>query len=385
MTLYRGRKISVIVFVLALALLLAGCGGPSQAQTKPTPLPTPTLAPGPQLLQQMANALNTASTLHGIFNLSISGQTVNGSIKSEVWNEGSTKSRTVVLQSSVTQVVTGSLTVSDGKQIWQYDPTQKIVYHGPVPANTNGTQSSGRGNGRGGFLLNLVQSVATHSDGTLQSSNGTVNGHAVYDVHVVPQSGAADTTGSANTGNLNYEGEIYIDKTTHLPVKLDLNLQDTGKVLVDLPTLELNQAIPESTFTFVVPSGVKVLPLPQDGATGSLSLQQAQQQAGYHLLSIPTSQAVYTLNGVTALGSPNNQIYTLNYAKGTTSFTVAQGKPLANLPGASGQQVNLRGTTGTLSNENGTTTLAWTENGVGIRITGAMSSDQIIPIAKLLA
>ncbi len=120
-------------------------------------------------------------------------------------------------------------------------------------------------------------------------------------------------------------------------------------------------------------------------AQNSLSLVQAQQQAGYHLLSIPGDQADYVLGGVNVLGAPGNQIYALNYMKGNLSFTIAQGKSLANLPGATGQQISLRGTIGTLSRDNSTTTLAWTEKGIGIHITGNLSNDQIATIAQLLS
>ena len=112
---------------------------------------------------------------------------------------------------------------------------------------------------------------------------------------------------------------------------------------------------------------------------------QAQQEAGYHLLSIPGTQTSYQLRGVNALGAPGSQIYTLNYMKGSASFTIAEGKPLANLPGSGGQQVGLRGTSGTLSKSNGSTTLSWTENGIGITITGPLSNDQVVAIAKLLS
>ena len=129
-----------------------------------------------------------------------------------------------------------------------------------------------------------------------------------------------------------------------------------------------------------------MLPLPQDTAdTGAISLAQAEQQAGYHLLSIPSSQTDYVLQSVTALGAPGNQIYTLNYTKGNLNFTIAEGKPLANLPALPGQQVSLRGTAGVLSSENGGVTLAWTEKGVGIRITGNLSNEQAMSIASLLA
>ena len=390
MILARWRNSTIMLSALLLALLLAGCGGTSQTQTKPTPTPlppTPTPGQGQQLLKQVANTINAAKTLHGIFNLSISGQSINGTVNSEVWNEAPGKSRTVVLQSSVSQVATGAVTVTDGKQVWQYDPVKKVVYNGPVPTNVNTGGSPNAGGGQSRFLLNLVQNIFRRSNGTLQSSNATINGHTVYDVHVVPQSSAADNQG----GGFNYDGEAYIDKTSGLPVRVDLTIPNLGKVRLDLLTLELNQPIAESTFTFTVPAGVKVLPLQQassSGGTGSLSLGQAQQQAGYHLLSIPSSKTAYVLQGVTALGAPGNQIYTLNYMKGTTSFTIAQGKPLADLPGGTGQQsqqISLRGTTGTLSSENGATTLAWTEQGVGIRITGNLRSDEIVSIAKSLS
>jgi hypothetical protein len=91
------------------------------------------------------------------------------------------------------------------------------------------------------------------------------------------------------------------------------------------------------------------------------------------------------LQGVTALGAPGNQIYTLNYTKGNLSFTIAEGKALANLPASSGQHVNVRGTTGGLSSENGMTTLAWTEKGVGIRIAGNLSNEQVMSVASLLS
>ena len=261
-----------------------------------------------------------------------------------------------------------------------------IVYTGPVPTNANGVPDTGFAGGGGGqsqFLLSLVQSIFTHSDATLQSANANVNGQPAYDLHVVPQGNATGT----GVGSFNYNGEIYIDKETQLPLKLDLNVQGIGNVVVYLPKLELNPTLPASTLTFATPAGAKVLPLEQSSpqaGNGSLSFAQAQQQAGYHLLSIPCDQTDYMLEGVNALGAPGNQIYTLNYMQGNTSFTVAQGKPLANLPANSGQKISLRGTTAVLSLENGISTLAWTEKGIGVRITGKLSNEQILAIANLL-
>jgi outer membrane lipoprotein-sorting protein len=195
-------------------MLLVSCGGTTpQAQTKPTP--TPRAGQGQQLLDAMAQKLEKAQTLHGIFNLTVTGQTANGTVDTEIWSAAPGKNRTVVLQSSMRQVEVGSVTVTDGKQIWQYDPEKKVVYNGPVPATTNATTASGvtggvDGAGQGQFLLRLVRTVLTRSEAILNPSTKTMDGHDVYDVHVTPESSATNNS----AGNFNYAGEVYSDKTT---------------------------------------------------------------------------------------------------------------------------------------------------------------------------
>src|SRR5205823_14951594 len=81
------RRISGVLVILLLMLLLAACGGSNTPQAKkPTPTPTPTPGQGVQLLTAMAQKINTAKTLHGIFNIKISGQELNGTVNSEIWN-----------------------------------------------------------------------------------------------------------------------------------------------------------------------------------------------------------------------------------------------------------------------------------------------------------
>lgn len=379
-----GARLLAPTLLLLIIILLAACGGSStpQAQTKPTPTPSPSPTPGPGqlLLNKVGQKLSTAKTLHGVFNLTITGQSFSGMVNTEIWNVASDKNRTIVLQSSISQIHTGSVTVTDGKTIWQYDPVENVVYTGPVsatPGSGTATPTSGfvgAGNSQSQSLLNLVQSVFTRSNATLAPSIARVNGHDAYDVHVVPQ----------GVGGFNYMGEIYIDKTTELPLRVDLTASGLGHIVLDIPILVLNQPIADSTFTFVTPPGATVKPL-QQATPSSGTLTLAQQQAGYHLLSIPASQTDYELEGVIALGSPGSQIYTLNYIKGNISFTIVQGKPLANLPRSSGEQISIRGTTGTLSTSNDSTSLAWTENGVGIQIQGNLSKEQVVAIASLLS
>lgn len=377
MSLYRWR--ATLPFTTLLMFLLAACGSSSTSQAPSTPTPTP--AAGQALLTKAAQKLNTAKTMHAIFDVTIAGPSLNGSVNTEVWNESPGKSRTVVLQSTITQVPTGSITVSDGKQSWQYDPVKKVVYNGPVNSNNNTT---GLGRDQNQFIMNIVQSVFTHGNATLVSSNASVEGHAAYDVRV--ESAAPRQSNSTSSNTFNYNGDAYIDKTSMLPLRVKLTIPGLGQVTLDLPTLELNRRLAADLFTYVPPAGVKVLPFPKTttAGTGTITLAEAQQQAGYHLLSIPATQSQYQLQGVDALGAPGNQIFTLNYLKGKTTFAISEGKSLANLP-ESGQQVNLRGTKAILTTSSGTMTLTWTEKGLGIQISGQLSNNEIVAIANSLS
>ena len=275
----------MLPFTFLLMMLLAACGGSNTAQAPAKPTPTP--AQGQQLLSKTTQNLRSAKTLQAIFDITTVGPAVNGALKTEVWNVSPGKSRIVVLQSTVSQLPAGSITVSNGKQIWHYDPVKKVVYTGPVSENAATSQDENE------FIMNIVQSAFTHSNATLVSSSASINGHDAYDIYVA--STASGQSAGAGSGNFNYDGDVYIDKTSTLPLRVKLTIQGFGQVTVDLPTLVLNQPIADSLFTFVPPPGVKVLPFPKTGTTntGTKTLAQAQQQAGYHLLIIPASQTAY--------------------------------------------------------------------------------------------
>lgn len=378
--------------LLLLLLTLAACdSGPSSSTPSATPVPanSPASSPvsdrGTQLLSQAGQTLNGARTLHAIVDITIAGQAVNGTIKSEIWNVTPNKNRTVVLQSSIAQFGNGSIIVSDGKQIWQYNPQQKVVYNAQLSTGSTGTPTLTSGEAaadQSQLIFNLVRSFFTQSNGNVVSSSATINGQAAYDIAITPK---AQTSGSG-TNNLNFAGDVFLDKTTNMPLRVTVHVQGIGQITLDLPTLVLNQQVDETLFTFTPPPGVKVVPFPTDSsASGNLTLAQAQQQAGYHLLSIPGSQTAYQLLSIDALGAPGNQIYVFNYqTQPNVKFTISQGKPLANLPTA-GQHISLRGTTGTVSTAGSTPSIAWTEKGVGIQIVGPLSASQLTAIANLLS
>ena len=95
---------AMFLFLVPL-LVLVGCGSPTPAVQ----------SPGQKFLAKVAQNLTSAKTLHGIFNWSITEQTSNQLLKSEVWSETPFKNRVVVLQSTRANFTTGTIAVTDGK------------------------------------------------------------------------------------------------------------------------------------------------------------------------------------------------------------------------------------------------------------------------------
>lgn len=375
------------VLVTCFLTLLAGCGGSNQALQRPqasVSTTSPASDQGQRLLARSAQLLDSAQTLHGVFNTSLSGQLVNGEVDSEIWRLSPDKSRVRIVKSTLSQFTTGTLIVNDGKRVWQYEPAKKVVYTGQS-ASLNATATPGTRTGldRGDaqqLILGSVQIVFTHSIATLISSTESVGGHSVYTIHVSPSSQNSGPAGFA------YDGTVSLDQRTKLPLTLDLAVSGIGQVQIAIPSLLLNQPLTASLFTFTPPPGVPEQPFPSvspGGIGDALTLQQAEQQAHYHLLRIPSAQTAYTLQHIDALGAPGNQIYTFAYTFHGQNFTLSQGKALANLP-LTGSSLGLRGTQATLQFSGNTSTLSWTENGVGIQLSGPLTKDEIVTIARLL-
>ena len=118
-----------IMLFCGLLAVLAACSGSGTPSTT-TPTPTPTPGQGQRLLTSAGQQLNSAQTMHGIFTVTSSSQAFKGTIKTEIWNAKPNKSRTNVLQSTFTDVPSGLVTVTNGKQIWEYNPAKKVVYTG---------------------------------------------------------------------------------------------------------------------------------------------------------------------------------------------------------------------------------------------------------------
>jgi Outer membrane lipoprotein-sorting protein len=365
--------------LLLLAVILLGTGGHTvRAESQP-------------LLTAIAHELDNARTIHGSFTTSISSQFFNGTVNSELWKQSPQNSRNEIHQSTLTQEPTGTVTISNGKQLWYYNPQTNIVYTGPVSTSAtpnNGLNSvSGTGNDLLQTLFALVQGIFEQGQGTLKADTSHINGHNALVIGVA----ATNTAQNGNVPFSTYSGNVYIDQQTHLPLSVELTIPNQGTVSMHINSLELNASLTTSTFTFTPPAGASVQPLAAENSNAGnttndqITLAQAEKQADYHLLSIPGDQGQYQLSGVTLLGTSGDRTYALNYRKGSQQFMLAEGKPLANLPLASaGQPVQIQGQNGMLYSDQGTTTIAWTQQNIGLRLIGPLASSEEQSIANML-
>jgi outer membrane lipoprotein-sorting protein len=380
------HRASQLFLVCGCLIWLTACSASnpvSQARSQSTPSPqAKILGPGQQLLNQSARLLGSATTLHGLFTLTITGSLLKGELDDEIWRATPQKSRSLVLKSTLDLFPIGQLDIDNGQQLWQYEPARHVVYTGPDSSTDSElVLAGGQASDEQQVILTLALNIFEHSNATLVNENATVDGHSVEIIHISPQAGAGAAT------HFTYDGTVALDQQTHLPVELDLSLQGLGQVQLTVHSLELNQPLDPTLFAFTLPPGTTIEPFPSTstGSSGNdLTLQQAQQQAGYHLLSIPNVQTAYTLQSLDALGIPGNQIYTLTYAFAGQTFTVSEGKALADLPLA-GQSLSLRGTTAILATNGTTNTLSWTEHGIGVQISGTLKQAQLTSIANQLS
>lgn len=248
-----------MVFICLLCVLaLAACSSSGIPATGNSPLPTPTPTPGQaqRLLEAAGQKLNAARTLHGIFTVTTTAQAFSSTIKTEIWNAQPDRSRSHILQSSLAQLPAGSVIVTNGKQVWEYNPVKKVVYTGAA----GGASSSALGQNQ--LVLTLTRTIFTHSTASPVSSSASIAGHAAYQVHI-SSTGQGIDIGSAS---LSYAGDVYLDRTTGLPLRIDLTITGMGQIRLDILNLVLNQSLPNSTFTFTPPPGTKVLPLQQIGS-----------------------------------------------------------------------------------------------------------------------
>ena len=173
--------------------------------------------------------------------------------------------------------------------------------------------------------------------------------------------------------------KVYVRPEDGAPLSVEYAEGAMGSGSATATTLELNQGVDDSLFTFVIPEGAEVVRL------ADLKPQEltAEQTANLDALSPTPLPADATFVGATEIRGAVVQRYT----RVDGGFTVAQG-PATAVPerDQTGETVSVRGVDGTLyRDENGAQSLlTWTEGDVTYWIGGDLTPAEALALAESL-
>jgi outer membrane lipoprotein-sorting protein len=342
--------------LVAISLLLVGCQGGPTAE---------------EIVAKMKEIEAGTEDAHAILEMSFEGQGRDEELVIEVWEKKPNKFRAEVLEASGSEVVAGSIIVSDGSQTWIYDPGQNEVLVGDVgPDEPSGPRDIIR------FIDEVIQQVLDTTEVKLVGEEA-VAGLATYKLEFTPKDDEETGLPPGSKATLWVEQERWIVLQAHFSGAA------LGEGWMRVRSFELNAGLTDDLFQFKVPEGAQVTNI-EDKRPTPTTLDEAQAQADFNLL-VPN----YLPEGVTLIDVlAVDEAFILRYDHSETSFTIVQGFVSGRNsppPGSQKTEVTVRGQTANLITDGlGNNFLAWTENGVTITVAGRISQDEMLKVAESL-
>jgi outer membrane lipoprotein-sorting protein len=287
----------------------------------------------------------------------------------EVWEKKPNKFRSEVLEASDSEDV-GAVSVTDGQQVWVYNPGKNEVLVGEVgpdePASFREAIQS---------MEEAIQRVLDTSEASLAGEE-EVAGVATYKLELTPKEGEEEGLPGKLT--------LWVDKERWIVLQAHFSGAVAGEGWMHVRSLEFNTGLDDDLFQFQIPEGVEVVNM-EDRQPKHITLDEAQEQAEFTLLVpsyLPEGAALVDVLAV-------DKAFIFRYDHSTTSFTVVQGLTSdreSPPPAAQTTEITVRGQTATLiSDESGDNNfLTWTENEVNITIAGRISQDEMLKVAESL-
>jgi outer membrane lipoprotein-sorting protein len=371
--------------VALLGLLLAACA-PGQVTAD-------------EIMKRMETARNNLKTAHAIADVSLSSPDRDGSFSVEAWANKTDQTDAAgkpiaqlhakVLQASEADLV-GSEFVNDGVTFWLYNPKENKVITGKLSELQNGEVGAQDPTAQMMQLQAVLQQILDGSNVVIENQSEQVAGRDTWKVKLTPK---PETQQQLQLGSV-IDTNLWIDKQSDLPVKALIDAKDLGKVEATATTLDLNQPIDSSVFTFTPPAGAEVVnaaELIEKARPQTTTLDDARTQVSFPLLAPGNLPAGVQLDEVQVLPMRGETV--IQNFSGAINFSLVQGKD--GIPsqdrapsGAQTKQVKVRGQNATLITggagaEQGAL-LRWQENGVTIVIAGTLNAEQATQIAESL-
>lgn len=322
------RKLMLVpsLLLLLLAGVLAGCSGQTTA---------------PEIIQHLKDTMSTTQDLHMVvdFQMDITAAAMpqsssaanplaslpkSGKATVELWYQKPNLMRAEI-RSMEPGEYNGAFVVNDGKTLWAYDAAHKMAYK----LDAASLKSAGQMVNLPTDISDLLSdpNLATMLDRALSFTDAKLDGSeqvGTFNTYKLTLTPKADT-GMANAA-LGLTATMWVDQATWTIVKLDVTTTQ-GSASYSAQTLAFNKGVPDSTFTFSLPSGAQGVDLTMF-MPRSVTLDAARSGAntqGFTLLTPAYLAGGATLTAVTALPLGRGYVQTYSGAAGVPTFAVYEG------------------------------------------------------------
>jgi outer membrane lipoprotein-sorting protein len=349
-----------------------------------------------EIMQRMQAARDNLQSAHAVADISLDSPERSGTFTVEAWTVKTdqtdaagkpiAKLRAKVLQASESDLVNTEF-VNNGETFWLYNPQANKVITGNLSELKRGDVGAGDPTAQMMQMQEMLQQLIDGSDVAIENESEQVAGRDTWKVRLTPK---PETQQQLQLGSV-IDTNLWIDKGSDLPVKALIDARDLGRVEATATTLDLNQPIDDSVFTFTPPDGAEVIDaaeLAEKARPQTTTLDDAREQVSFPLLAPATLPDGTQLDEVQVL-TMRGETVIQNYS-GATTWSLVQSK--GDFPGderaplgAESQEITVRGQAATLvtsDGANGGTLLRWQENGVTIVIAGTLSADEATALAE---
>jgi len=277
--------------------------------------------------------------------------------------------------------VAGQLQVSNGTYTWMYDPTGNTVRMAAVPVDAQMNETL---NAR--FIEELLNTCTIEAQG-----RATVDGRACYVITATPNEAGMFATSM----------RLWFDRATWMLLKMDTSQNDKLIMQMEYQNVQLDTAIPDSTFEFEVPAGATVESMDSVTAPAEMTLEEAQAEVtfdirkpdylppGYEMdiiMTVPVSESdksvIITYTNATEEDALSAQLTTIQLIESPYNESTERPMPV----GGDVETVQINGHDCTITVMQGmmgeTRVLQWDDGECDFMLAGALDQEEIIRIAE---
>ena len=427
----RLKMLAPLALLLALALAVAGCtAGAGQ---------TPTAA---EIIEKMRETMKSTQTAQGVTDISVTinkegirnliesfagsgtsermegkdpvaGLPDSASATVKTWRQAPDKIR-VEVDKTTLPGASGAILVFDGQKVYAYDAARNTLYTGTPDKMLDKAPDELKAILQSSDMEKELDKMLDAADIKVAGSE-KVAGLDAYKLDITPKPDAADRLGLPEAMKMQVgvlikdaHATLWVDQTRWIPLKVEVEHPNLGKLTATTTQIELNKPIDPSTFVLQVPGDAKRVDLDSmtDGMEPkSLTLPAAREQAtkeGWKLLEpsyVPGNATLVELRQVPAMAKTMvSSVFVLTYSSATADFGIVESKGehekmLGNglsgrMPGPMGalKEVTVRGVQGKAFAPEGSkwVALTWQEQGTGVSVSihGKLSLDEALKIAE---